>query len=159
MVDTLIRPDRDQVLHWLNSLSVETYLCDDCQAIHLPEAQAYGGVIEARLFCDESWLLISCEAEIKPTGLMPLLAELGTLNGTYPTTKIFIDIQDTTLPRLVISQALYTGVGITLKQFEHFFAQTLEIIEQVIGECNDNGVLMPDDETNETAAAPSNRVH
>ncbi|RCU50548.1 MULTISPECIES: YbjN domain-containing protein [Corallincola] len=159
MVDTLIRPDRDQIQHWLDSFSVETYLCDNCQAIHLTALQRCEGVMEARLFTDPEWVLLSCEAELKPTGLLPLLGEMGNLNATYPTTKIFVDIQDSTLPRLVVSQSLYVGAGVTLKQFEHFFTQTSEIIEQVVGECNDNGVLMPNDEEAPVEASSTNTVH
>ncbi|GAA5214643.1 YbjN domain-containing protein [Corallincola platygyrae] len=159
MVNTLIRPDRDQVKHWLESLEIPTYICDNCQALHLPQVQEMEGVLESRLFVDEEWMLLSTEAEIKPSGLLHLMAELGNINAAWPTTKIFVDIQDDSLPRLVVSQSLFVGAAITMKQFEHFFNQTIEIVEQVIGECHDNGVLVVDNASASKPDETSNIVH
>ena len=91
-------------------------------------------------------VLFSALAEVKPSALLPLSADLSAINASSLTVKAFLDIQDDNLPKLVVCQALTVGVGVTIDQFAWFFRQSEEQISMVILEASANQVLYKSEE-------------
>jgi len=116
---------------WLDSLGVEHYICGECAGLHLQSLQALGGVIESRLFIEEWGLLVSTEFQIRPSALLPLVAELGQLNGGFPTLKLFLDIVDEAMPQLVAGTTVLTGAGLSEAQFALFISSTMEMVSEL----------------------------
>ena len=136
---------------WIHSLSL--IWCDSCQALHLPHMQNFDGVFDAKLDLVDNVILFSALAEVKPTALIPLVADLSQINASSLTIKAFVDIQDDNLPKLIVCQSLSIAVGVTLEQFTHFMQQGEEQISMVILEARANDLLFMGDEEENPASA------
>ena len=97
--------------------------------------------IESRVFVEEEGLLFSSELEIRPAALLPMVAELGRLNMQYPSLKVFLDIIDDNLPRLVVGHTVFTKAGLTVEQFILFVQSTIAATHDVVAECERLGFL------------------
>ncbi len=64
-----------------------------------------------------TWCSFPPPAEVKPSALLALSADLSAINASSLTVKAFIDIQDDNLPKLVVCQSLSIGPGVTMEQF------------------------------------------
>lgn len=135
----------------------QLFECDSCQALHLPHMQNFEGIFDAKLDLVDNVVLFSALAEVKPSALLPLSADLSAINASSLTVKAFLDIQDDNLPKLVVCQALTVGVGVTLDQFAWFFRQSEEQISMVILEASANQVLYKSEE--EEPAAENIQYH
>lgn len=116
-MDSLIVPDLDLLRRWLDQLGITFFECDSCQALHLPHMQNFDGVFDAKVDMIDKTILFSALAEIRPTSLIPLVADLSQMNASTLAVKVFIDIQDDNLPKLIACLSLNGSVGITLEQF------------------------------------------
>ena len=126
-MDSLVVPGLDTLRHWLDELGINFFECDSCQALHLPHMQNFDGIFDAKLDLVDNVVLFSALAEVKPSALLGLSADLSAINDN--------------LPKLVVCQALSVGVGITVEQFGWFFRQSEEQISMVILEAAANQVL------------------
>ncbi len=142
----MIIPDSDQIMRWLSQLSMGHYVCDQCHGIHIESLQQLEGVSESRIFIEDQGLMFSTELEIRPSAILALVSELSRLNMNYPQLKIFLDIVDDALPRLVVCDFLYTQPGITLTQFQVYLEGTLETTRQVMQDAEQMGWLMAGDD-------------
>lgn len=124
----------------------QLFECDSCQALHLPHMQNFEGIFDAKLDLVDNVVLFSALAEVKPSALLPLSADLSAINASSLTVKAFLDIQDDNLPKLVVCQALTVSVGVTIDQFAWFFRQSEEQISMVILEASANQVLYKSEE-------------
>ncbi|WP_139821638.1 YbjN domain-containing protein, partial [Klebsiella pneumoniae] len=102
-------------------------------------------------------VLFSALAEVKPSALLALSADLSAINASSLTVKAFIDIQDDNLPKLVVCQSLSIGPGVTMEQFAWFFRQSEEQISMVILEAGANQLLYKGEE--EEPAAENVQYH
>lgn len=144
----LLVPDAAQVERWLRQAGIHHYICDQCHGLHLSELQGRDGVLDSRLFVEEDGLLLSTELEIRPGSLLMMLSEIPRLNMAWPTLKIFIDVNDDALPRLVACDLLLGRAGVTFEQFIHFMQANVDATAQLIEECQQMGCLFgPEDET------------
>ena len=92
-------------------------------------------------------MLFSALAEVKPSALLALGADLSAINASSLTVKAFLDMQDDNLPKLVVCQSLSVGVGVTFEQFAAFATQSEEQVSMVILEANAHQLLYkPEDE-------------
>lgn len=123
-MDSLVVPGLDTLRHWLDELGISFFECDSCQALHLPHMQNFDGIFDAKIDLLDNVVLFSALAEVKPSALLPLSADLSAINASSLTVKAFLDIQDDNLPKLVVCQALPVGAGVTLEQFAWFFRQS-----------------------------------
>ncbi len=151
-MDSLVVPGLDTLRHWLDELGISFFECDSCQALHLPHMQNFDGIFDAKIDLLDNVVLFSALAEVKPSALLPLSADLSAINASSLTVKAFLDIQDDNLPKLVVCQALSAGAGITLEQFSWFFRQSEEQISMVILEAGANQLLYKAEEQEEVAA-------
>ena len=62
-------------------------------------------------------VILSALAEVKPSALLALASDLSAINASSLTVKAFLDIQDDNLPKLVVCQSLFSGAGLSFKQF------------------------------------------
>lgn len=108
--------------------------------------QNFDGVFDAKVDLVDNVILFSALAEVKPTTLIPLVANLSLINASSLTVKAFVDIQDDNLPKLIVCQSLSIAVGVTLEQFTHFMQQGEEQISMVILEARENDLLYISDE-------------
>ncbi|ADO49210.1 YbjN domain-containing protein [[Enterobacter] lignolyticus] len=146
-MDSLVVPGLDTLRQWLDEMGISFFECDTCQALHLPHMQNFDGIFDAKLDLVDNVLLFSALAEIKPSALLALAADLSAINASSLTVKAFIDIQDDNLPKLVVCQSLSVGVGVTREQFEWFFRQSEEQVSMVILEAAAHQLLFkPEDE-------------
>lgn len=119
----------------------ELFECDTCQALHLPHMQNFDGIYDAKLDLVDNTLLFSAMAEVRPSALLPLAADLSAINASSLTVKAFLDMQDDNLPKLVVCQSLSVMRGITYEQFEWFVRQSEEQISMVILEAGAHQML------------------
>ncbi|HFZ2390214.1 YbjN domain-containing protein [Klebsiella aerogenes] len=158
-MDSLVVPGLDTLRHWLDELGISFFECDSCQALHLPHMQNFDGIFDAKIDLLDNVVLFSALAEVKPSALLPLSADLSVINASSLTVKAFLDIQDDNLPKLVVCQALPVGAGVTLEQFAWFFRQSEEQVSMVILEAGANQLLYKAEEQEEEAAAEEVQYH
>ena len=158
-MDSLVVPGLDTLRHWLDELGISFFECDSCQALHLPHMQNFDGIFDAKIDLLDNVVLFSALAEVKPSALLPLSADLSAINASSLTVKAFLDIQDDSLPKLVVCQALPVGAGVTLEQFAWFFRQSEEQVSMVILEAGANQLLYKAEEQEEEAAAEEVQYH
>ena len=158
-MDSLVVPGLDTLRHWLDELGISIFECDSCQALHLPHMQNFDGIFEAKIDLLDNVVLFSALAEVKPSALLPLSADLSAIKASSLTVKAFLDIQDDNLPKLVVCQALPVGAGVTLEQFAWFFRQSEEQVSMVILEAGANQLLYKAEEQEEEAAAEEVQYH
>ncbi len=158
-MDSLVVPGLDTLRHWLDELGISFFECDSCQALHLPHMQNFDGIFDAKIDLLDNVVLFSALAEVKPSALLPLSADLSAINASSLTVKAFLDIQDDNLPKLVVCQALPVGAGVTLEQFAWFFRQSEEQVSMVILEAGSNQLLYKAEEQEEEAAAEEVQYH
>lgn len=132
-----ITPDTDIVIRWLDDMALDNYICSQCEGIHISELQAHEGVLDSRVFVQPEGIMATTELAIKPTGLLPLLADLGRLNMDFSHVKIFIDIHDQDLPKLIICDHLLAGAGVSQEQFSFFMDVYLPAAREIIKQCAD----------------------
>ena len=140
-MDSLIVPDLAQLRRWLDQLGISFFECDSCQALHLPHMQNFDGIFDAKLDIVDNVILFSALAEVKPTALIPLVADLSSINASSLTIKAFVDIQDDNLPKLIVCQSLTIAVGVTEEQFAFFLQQAEEQMSMIILEAHANDLL------------------
>lgn len=144
---SLVLPDPDQVRRWLEQAGIQHYICDQCHGLHLSEVQGREAVVDSRLFVEEDALLLTTELELRPGALFAVLADAPRLNMGYPALKIFPDVNDDALPRLVVCDLLHGRKGVTFEQFIHFTQATVDATLQLLTECQELDFLFwPDDE-------------
>lgn len=148
----MIVPSFEVVMRWLTEGQIPNYLCDQCHGIHIVDVQSLDGVLESRLFVENEGLMFTTELEVRPVGLLPLVADLGRLNMSYPTLKIFVDVVDDNLPRLMVCNTLQLGAGLTPEQLQLFMSTAMTAMKQLYGECEQAGYLNPP-EASETPMA------
>ena len=148
----MIVPSFEVVMRWLSEGQIPHYLCDQCHGIHIVDVQSLDGVLESRLFVENEGLMFTTELEVRPVGLLPLVADLGRLNMSYPTLKIFVDVVDDNLPRLMVCNTLQLGAGLTPEQLQLFMSTAMTAMKQLYGECEPAGYLNPP-EASETPMA------
>jgi len=140
-MEPLFVPDTDQVQRWLNEGSTTNYICEHCDGIHLSELQRMDGVLDSRIFVESDHLIITTELELRPTAILPLTVEIGRLNVAFPNCKIFMEITDEALPKLIIMDTLHTRAGVSFSQFRHFLLMMMESTRQLASDCQSMGVL------------------
>lgn len=116
-MDSLVVPGLDTLRRWLDEIGISFFECDSCQALHLPHMQNFDGIFDAKIDLVDNVVLFSALAEVKPSALLALSADLSAINASSLTVKAFIDIQDDNLPKLVVCQSLSIGPGVTMEQF------------------------------------------
>ncbi len=157
-MDSLVVPTLDVLRRWLDENGVSFFECDTCQALHLPHMQNFDGVYDAKIDLLDNIILFSALAEVKPSALLALAADLSAINASSLTVKVFLDIQDDNLPKLVVCQSLNASVGITREQFAAFIKQSEEQISMVILEVCANQLLFVT-ETEEEGSELETKVH
>ena len=156
-MDSLVVPGLDTLRRWLDEIGISFFECDSCQALHLPHMQNFDGIFDAKIDLVDNVVLFSALAEVKPSALLALSADLSAINASSLTVKAFIDIQDDNLPKLVVCQSLSIGPGVTMEQFAWFFSQSEEQISMVILEAGANQLLYKGEE--EEPAAENVQYH
>ncbi|GKX54833.1 hypothetical protein SOASR030_09450 [Leminorella grimontii] len=134
-------PDLALMRSWLGQLGISFFECDSCQALHLPHLQNINGIFDAKVDLVDNVILFSAVAEIRPVALIPLVADLSQINASSLTTKVFVDVQDDNLPKLVICQSLSIGAGIAIEQFHLLLQEAEEQTAQIIFEAGTNELL------------------
>ena len=155
-MDSLIVPDLALLRRWLDQLGISFFECDSCQALHLPHMQNFDGIFDAKLDIVDNVILFSALAEVKPTALIPLVADLSSINASSLTIKAFVDIQDDNLPKLIVCQSLTIAVGVTEEQFAFFLQQAEEQMSMIILEAHANDLLFLGDEEEGTPVTAVN---
>ena len=143
----------ETAMRWLSAGYIEHYVCENCHGIHLSELQELEGVLESRLFVEQEGALLTSEIEIRPTALLVLVADLGRLNMNYPNLKVFVDIVDDNLPRLIVADYMHTQAGIDQAQFTWIVQQTVIATQQLLFEVGELGFLMQDEEPTKSSSA------
>ncbi|OSM97143.1 MULTISPECIES: YbjN domain-containing protein [Lonsdalea] len=157
-MDSIIVPDLNVLRRWLDQLGIIYFECDACDALHLPHMQNFDGIFDAKVDIVDKVIVFSALAEVKPTALIPLVGDLSQANASSLTVKVFLDIQDDNLPKLIACQTFSAGAGMSLEQFRYFMQQAEEQTSMVILEAGANNLLFIGDEEEIPAAhviAPS----
>jgi hypothetical protein len=159
-MNSLVAPGLDTLRQWLDELGISFFECDTCQALHLPHMQNFDGVFDAKIDLINDVVLFTAMAEVKPSALLALAADLSAINASSLTVKAFLDIQDDNLPKLVVCQTLSSGAGVTLEQFAWFMRQSEEQISMVILEARAHQMLfVPEEEELKAGEDAYNFLH
>ena len=158
-MDSLVVPSLDTLRQWLDESGISFYECDTCQALHLPHMQNFDGVFDAKIDLIDNTILFSALAEIRPTALLAMAADLSAINASSLTVKAFIDVQDDNLPKLVVCQSLFSGAGLSFKQFAWFMRLSEEQISMVMMEANAHHLLYSAEDDAENNDASPNFLH
>ena len=142
-MDSLVVPDFDVLRRWLDQNRITWFECDSCLALHLPHMQNFDGVFDAKIDLVDNVILFSALAEVKPSALIAVSADLSQINASSLTVKAFLDIQDDNLPKLIVCQSVSVNAGLTCNQFIHFMKQSEEQISMIVMEAAANNLLMP----------------
>lgn len=135
-------PDLTVLKTWLLQLGIEFFECESCQALHLPHMQNINGIFDAKIdLLDEDIIVFSAATEVRPTGLLPLVAGLSDINAQFSLVNGFVDVQDDNLPKLIVTHSLTAGAGLTLGQFQRFVLQTQQQIELFVENVKLKGYL------------------
>lgn len=140
-MDSICFPDIAKLREWLVQLKTSYFECDNCQALHLPHMQNIDGIFDAKVDIVENILVFSVLAELKPTSIITLLANLSQINASSLTAKAFMEINDESLPKLVVSQSFPLLAGMTCNQFSSFLQQAEEQMAAIIFEVYNNDLL------------------
>ena len=159
-MNSLVAPGLDTLRQWLDELGISFFECDTCQALHLPHMHNFDGVFDAKIDLINDVVLFTAMAEVKPSALLALAADLSAINASSLTVKAFLDIQDDNLPKLVVCQTLSSGAGVTLEQFAWFMRQSEEQISMVILEARAHQMLfVPEEEELKAGEDAHNFLH
>lgn len=131
----LAQPDRTQLEAWLTSSHIDHYLCGECEGLHVRSLQELEGVVNSRVFVQQTHLLCSTELEIRPMAVLPLASDLGRINMDYPTLKVFLDIVDDETPQLVVAANMLASAGIDERQFAAFMLEVIDGTRLLADEC------------------------
>ncbi|WP_157508996.1 YbjN domain-containing protein [Ferrimonas futtsuensis] len=150
------QPGHADIHRWLEAMQVEFYLCGACDGFHLTKMQECPGVFDSKLeLIEEQGLLqFSTSMELRPATLLKLYSELGELNNRHNELKIFVELMDDTLPKLVISSHVRTAAGLTEEQFADFVGFHSDVKVQLLKWIHEQGYALPDDNDEESHAAP-----
>lgn len=151
-MDSLVVPDINVLRRWLDQQSISWFECDSCRALHLPHMQHFDGIFDAKLDLIDGVVMFSALAEVKPSAVIGLVADLSQINASSLTVKAFLDIQDDNLPKLIVSQSVGISAGLSAEQFSHFMKQSEEQISMVILEAFANDLLIPGEEDERAAS-------
>lgn len=151
----MIVPTFEVILRWLSQGQFPHYMCDQCHGIHVVDVQSLEGVLESRLFVEDEGLMFSTELEVRPAALLPLIADLGRLNINYPSLKVFVDVVDDNLPRLMICNSMLISAGLTPEQLQLFMRTSIDGIKQLYAECEQANYLSAP----EMAPNPGDALH
>lgn len=146
-MEPIFVPDSEQVRRWLNEGSTTNFVCEHCDGLHLTDLQQLDGVLDSRIFVESDHLFISTELEIRPTALLPMTIELSRINIAFPHVKLFIEVTDESLPKLIIMDTLHTRAGVSFSQFRHFLLSTMETTRQLVSDCQSMGVITYPDQS------------
>jgi len=131
----LVQPDRESLESWLRDIHVDNYLCGECEGLHISALQSLEGVVNSRIFVQQSTILFSTELEVRPMAVLPLASDLGRINMDYPNLKVFLDVVDDETPQLVVSAHLLSGAGVAQRQFDEFVVNTIDAARLLADEC------------------------
>ncbi|MCW2258299.1 hypothetical protein M2263_004390 [Providencia alcalifaciens] len=140
-MDSICYPDISLLREWLDQLKTSYFECDSCAAIHLPHMQNIEGIFDAKLDIINNVLVLSALAELKPTAIVTLVANISQINASSLTAKIFLEINNENLPKLIVSQSFSLEAGMTYRQFCHFLQQTEDQISSIVFEIYSNNLL------------------
>ncbi|HFN3767320.1 YbjN domain-containing protein [Enterobacter hormaechei] len=158
-MDLQVVPTLDTLRQWLDDAGITFFECDSCQALHLPHMQNFDGIFDAKIDLINDVILFSALAEVKPSALLALASDLSAINASSLTVKAFLDIQDDNLPKLVVCQSLFSGAGLSFKQFVWFMRLSEEQISMVMMEANAHHLLYSAEDDAENNDASSNFLH
>ena len=120
--------------------------------------QNFDGIFDAKIDLLDNVVLFSALAEVKPSALLPLSADLSAINASSLTVKAFLDIQDDNLPKLVVCRRCPLARA-SLSNSLRFFRQSEEQVSMVILEAGANQLLYKAEEQEEEAAAEEVQYH
>ena len=140
-MESLFVPDSDQVRRWLNEGSTTNYICEHCDGLHLTDLQQLDGVLDSWIFVEADHLVLTTEVELRPTALLPLTIEMGRINMAFPHLKVFVEVSDEALPKLIMMDTLHTRAGVSFSQFRHFLLNVMEYTRQLVSDCQNMGVI------------------
>ena len=155
----LVVPTLDTLRQWLDDLGMSFFECDTCQALHLPLMQNLDGIYDAKLDLVDNTQVVFGLAEVRPSALLPLAADLSAINASSLTVKAFLDMQDDNLPKLVVCQSLSVMQGVTYAQFEWFVRQSEEQISMVILEAGAHQMLFTAEEDAQKSSVENHFLH
>ena len=81
-MDSLVVPGLDTLRRWLDEIGISFFECDSCQALHLPHMQNFDGIFDAKIDLVDNVVLFSALAEVKPSALLALSADLSAINAS-----------------------------------------------------------------------------
>lgn len=157
-MDSICYPDISQLREWLDQLKTSYFECDSCAALHLPHMQNIDGIFDAKLDIINNVLVLSALAELKPTAIITLVANISQINASSLTAKVFLEINNENLPKLVVSQSFSLGAGMTYRQFSHFIQEAEEQISSIVFEIFSNNLLYANHDEFEDAEVEDDEV-
>ncbi len=89
-MDSLVVPRSGHASSLARRTGHHLFECDNCRALHLPHMQNFDGVFDAKVDLVNDILLFTAMAEVKPSALLALSADLSAINASSLTVKAFL---------------------------------------------------------------------
>ncbi len=132
--------DQTQLQALLEQIQANHHLCGRCQGLHLNEMEALEEVLEARLFCFADFLNLIVDIEIKPSAIFPFQALCGQLNQQLLACKIFLQIEDELLPKVVCCTNL-ANQDIGSAQLAHWLISSEQQIKELVKQLSEQQMI------------------
>ena len=143
--NTMSKLDRDTVQDWIDLAQLDSYVCPDCEGIHLHEWEAKDAVLEARCFVEKERVSLLIEVAIRPSAVLPLQGAVHFMNYDYSYIKVMIAMVDHDVPRLLLTHAI-PAAHLKEVHFQSWLKLVLEEIDAVYKHLSDMEVLLIDDD-------------
>lgn len=138
-------PDLTIIANWLKKLNVTYYQCENCTALHLAHLQKFGGIADAKVDLLDDIITISIVSEIKQSAIPALLSELSQINSSTFLAKVYLDVNDSDLPKIIFSYSMHAAEGITFNQFSLSLSSLEEEVLQIVSELESCDLLLNSD--------------
>lgn len=120
-MDLLVVSGLDMLCCWLDEIGISFFECDFCQVLYLLYMQNFDGIFDVKIDLVDNVVFFFVLVEVKLFVLLVLLVDFLVINVSLLIVKVFIDIQDDNLFKLVVCQLLFIGSGVIMEQFVWFF--------------------------------------
>lgn len=138
-------PDLPMITSWLTELSIDSYQCGYCNALHLSHLKKVDHVFDAKVELIDEVIFFVITTEIRASAITSLLTELSQINLSSTFVKVYLEIADDSSPKMVFRHTVDCKEGITRAQFSAFLTCVEDEALQIISELNSYELLSEQD--------------
>ncbi|TCS41627.1 YbjN domain-containing protein [Reinekea marinisedimentorum] len=133
-------PDRDSIQTWIEELGYDSYICPNCEGVHLSVWEEKKAVLEARCFVESDRCAMLVEIGIRSSAVLPLQGAIHFMNFDFSLIKVMLSMTDFDVPRLLLTHAL-PSEHLTEELFKDWLPKLLAEMDTIYAQLEDMDVL------------------